>query len=260
MVESKRKARMLHWDDVGCANVGRVGNSQRRRLNITDRAGKSIVSLDESFGRFDEMVATITGHIEAKGDDTALRIMRKKGRKTAVMAGVLGVLMTLGSGFIAWETSAAARASRLLAEKGQPGKAELVRRFVAPNGVTHRIEYRVAGASARNIEVDRTYWNELKTAKSVPVIYVADEPDVSKLARGEVTENDFTKTPAGGYGLAALGAAFGLFMLIACPFAWNGWDLSHDKKTGKWSVKRYGKVVWGQGSTPNATTDRLSRG
>jgi hypothetical protein len=78
--------------------------------------------------------------------------------------------------------------------------------------------------------------------------------------RGEVTENDFTKTPAGGYAFAALAAAFGVFMLAASPFAWNGWDLSHDKKTGKWSVKRYGKVVWGKGSTRSAATDRLPRG
>jgi hypothetical protein len=34
-----------------------------------------------------------------------------------------------------------------------------------------------------------------------------------------------------------------LFMLGASPFIWNGWDLSFDKITKKWSLKRYGKVV-----------------
>jgi hypothetical protein len=91
--------------------------------------------------------------------------------------------------------------------------------------------------------VTPAYWNRLEGARSVPVIYVADEPDISRLAAGEVTDPDFTKPPLGGYLTAAFVLAVGLFMLGTSPFTWNGWELSVDKNTKKWCLRRYGKVV-----------------
>jgi hypothetical protein len=156
--------------------------------------------------------------------------------------------MALGAGFAAWTTHENQRALRLLAARGEPGQAEIIRRFVAPNGVTKRVEYKLvnsAGRTAtRNVEVEPRFWDRLEGAKSIPVIWVPEEPSISRLALGEVRDNEFTKTPAGGYGLAALAGLFGVFLLVASPFAWNGWDLAHDAKSKKWSVKRFGKVVW----------------
>ena len=244
-IEAGNSTRHLSWNEIGCGTVETVGTSQRRRLNITDPQGASIVRVDETFSRFDDLVALVASHVEAKADDTAGRILRKKARRQAVTLFVFGALMTLACGFVAWTTYQSQRAARLLKEKGQPGDAEIVRRFVAPNGVTKRIEYRVGGArGSRNVEVNPAYWELLDGAKSVPVIFVADEPDVSRLATGEVERHDFTKTPTGGYLLAALGGAMALFMLAASPFAWNGLDLSFDQSAKKWCLKRYGKVIW----------------
>ena len=110
------------------------------------------------------------------------------------------------------------------------------------------MEYRVIGAGGpagtRNVEVEPAYWDRLEGVKTVPVIYVPAEPGISRLASGQVRENDFTKTPTGGFGLAALGGLLALFLLGASPFIWNGWDFSQDTKTRKWLLKRYGKVVW----------------
>ena len=96
------------------------------------------------------------------------------------------------------------------------------------------------------------------------MVFVAGEPDVSRLATGEVNEKDFTKTPAGGYLLATLGGVMALIMLGASPFAWNGMDLSFDKTAKKWSVKRYGKVVWtakgGGGGKQINLNEYLSKG
>jgi hypothetical protein len=246
-IESKSSARHRYWSEVGCASVGNAAMSHRRFLNITDPNGQSIVKLDESFDRFDEMVALISSHVEAKGDDTAARLLRKKARRQAILPFVFGLLMAVGCIFIAKTTRDEQRAARLLEEKGQPGQAEIVRRFVAPNGVTKRVEYKVVGVDGRprtrNVEVEPAYWDSLEHAKSIDVIVVPGEPDVSRLESGEVTDKDFTKTPAGGYGRAALGGLLALFMLVASPFMWNGWDLSLDSKTRKWSVKRYGKHV-----------------
>jgi hypothetical protein len=247
-IETPNGTRHRYWNEVGCADLGTGGMSHRRRLNITDLTGKSIVKLDESFDRFDEMVALISRYVEAKGDNTSLLILRKKARRQGATAFVVGLFIAIASVFVAAHTHSEQRTARLLAEKGEPGKAEIMRRFVAPNGVTKRVEYRVvggdAGSGTRNVEVDPTYWDNLAGAKSVDVIVVPGEPGISRLTDGELTEKDITKTPAGGYGLAALGGLLALFMLGAGPFIWNGWDLSHDAKSRKWSVKRYGKVVW----------------
>src|SRR5262249_29847684 len=122
------------------------------------------------------------------------------------------------------------------------------------NGVTKRLEYRVIGVDglgpAENVEVDPDYWDELEGARTVPVIVVPGEPGISRLEEGQVTRDDeFTKTPLGGYSLAALGGLMALLVLGFSPFAWNGWDLSQDSKTKTWAIKRYGKVGWqvGQG-------------
>lgn len=242
-VETRQGARLLRWDEVGCAAVETAGTSHRRCLNLTDVDGKSLLKLDQSFDRFDEMAAAISRRVEAKGDGTSLRIFQKKARRQGALAFTLGLFLTSACVFVAWDTHASQRAARLLKEKGQPGEAEVVRRFVAPNGVTKRLEYRVAGAGVTNVEVETALWNGLEGVRTVPVIYVPGEPGISRLAFGEIREEDFIKTPAGGYGLAAVGGALALFLLVASPFMWDGWDLALDSKTRQWSLKRHGKVV-----------------
>jgi hypothetical protein len=124
------------------------------------------------------------------------------------------------------------------------GEGEIVRRFVAPNGVTKRIEYRVQGSKLRNVEVDPILWDQLEHAKTVPVVHIPDEPDINRLEFGEVKKDDFTGTPAGGYLLSTLGGLMALFVLGFSPFAWMGYDLAFDKEQRTWKLKRYGRVVW----------------
>ncbi len=170
----------------------------------------------------------------------------------AALAFVMGLLMALGCGFIIWSTYQKQRADRLLAERGQPGEAEIVRRFLAPNGVTRRLEYRVVGADGRsateNVEVEPAYWESLEGARTIPVVVVPGEPGISRLEEGRaVRDGEFTKTPAGGYLLGTLGGLLALFLLVSGVLMWNGWDLAQDRKTRTWTVKRYGKVVWSSG-------------
>ncbi len=246
-IESKRGIQLVRWDNVGCAAFETAGSSNRRRLNITDPQGKSIVKLDQSFERLDDLAAMISARVEARGDGTAERILRSKARRQGALAFVVGLFLAFACGFVGWTTYQNQRAERLLEEQGEPGKAEIVRRFVAPNGFTKRIEYRLvnaAGVSAtRNVEVEPGFWDRLDGAKTIDVIWVPAEPFASRLADGEVNKREFTKTPVGGYGLAALGGLMALFLLGASPFMWNGWDLGHDATSQTWSLKPYGKVV-----------------
>jgi len=248
IIETRGGTRFHHWDDIGCANIETAGSSNRRRLNITDLNGRSIAKLDHAFERFEDLSAMIAARVEAKGDGTAERILRGKAKRQAALALITGSFLAFACGFVVWNTHKNQRDLRLLAQKGESGTAEIVRRFVAPNGITKRVEYRLvnsAGVSAtRNVEVEPDFWDELEGAKSIAVVWVLNEPAVSRLAEGEVDPKEFTKTPVGGYGLATVGGLLALFLLGASPFMWNGWDVAHDAKSKKWSLKRYGKVVW----------------
>ena len=127
---------------------------------------------------------------------------------------------------------------------GVPGEAEIVRRFVAPNGVTRRLEYRVTGVGGqtgtRNAEVTLAYWESLEDAKTVPVIYVPQEPAVSRLVDGEVGSRDLSDSPAVMIGLSVGLIALCMVFLAAAAMQWYGWDIDLDNKTGRISIKRFG--------------------
>ncbi len=79
------------------------------------------------------------------------------------------------------------------------------------------------------------------------MIVVPGEPGISRLEEGQVADDDFSKTPAGSYLLAAFGGLIALFMLGVGVLAWNGWDLAQDSQTKRLMLKRFGKVVWSSG-------------
>ncbi len=124
--------------------------------------------------------------VEAKGHGTAERILRNKAKRRGGAAFVVGLLMAIGSGFAAWATHENQRALRLLKSAESPVEAEIIRRFVAPNGITKRVEYKLANSrgltATRNVEVEPSVLEPLGGASSIAVIWVPDEPSVSRLA------------------------------------------------------------------------------
>jgi hypothetical protein len=101
-----------------------------------------------------------------------------------------------------------------------------------------------AGVSgSRKAELDPEYYQELTAAEAttVSVKFVPAEPGISRLLDGEVIDEDFTKTPTGGYGLAVMGALLSLFLVVAGVMQLKGWDIDMDSKTGKISIKRFGE-------------------
>lgn len=223
-------------------------------MRITDTAGKTVVRIDEAFPDYQRLVQLVQSHIDAKPDDTSLRIMARKARRTGLLCFVLGCCFIAGAVFLSLETHREQRARELLAARGVPGEAEIVRRFFAPNGVTKRVEYRIAGSQLKNVEVEPAYWDQLAEARTVSVVYVPEEPDVNRLEAGEVNEAGFTKTPLGGYLVSALMGLLALFVLGVSPFAWLGYDLAFDDKGRFWKLKRYGRVIWTSQKPPLAET------
>ena len=140
--------------------------------------------------------------------------------------------------------------------------AEVVRRFTAPNGVTRRLEYRVTGVGGRtgtrNAEVKSAYWNRLENAKTVPVVYVPDEPAVSRLVEGEVESRDLADSPGFMMGLSVALIGLCVVFLAAAAMQWFGWDIDLDSKTGKFVKEFFGPTSYGAlGSDAEPAADVL---
>jgi hypothetical protein len=237
----------FEWKEVGWSTIQAVPlASNRRQLRIYDVRGKTIACIGDAIADFDSLAEAVARHVAAKGDDTAKRVQLGKARRSAVFVGAGGLMMLAIAVIVAWMTNRDIRAARLLEEAGVPGQGQIEERFIAPDGVTCRLVYRVTSADGRsdtrNAEVERAYWWTLEDldAKTVPIVYVPDEPSISRLSGGEVAEDDPFKNPVIGYGVPALVAVISIVCFIAAPLMWNGWDIDIDSKTRKISIKRFG--------------------
>lgn len=154
-ISTKQSTGRYPWSEIGSAATANVLNSQKSCLCITDTAGKTIIRVDESFPEFQRLVKLVESCIDAKPDDTSSQIMSRKARWMGLLCFVFGCFLSSAAVFIALETRKDQRAADLLAANGVPGEGEIVRRFVAPNGWTKRLEFRVRGSSIKNVEVDQ---------------------------------------------------------------------------------------------------------
>ena len=243
-VESHRGSESYSWSQVGWSNVEAAPMNSRRLLKVYDTSGGPIVRLSDAIDGFDELADSVAAAIAGRGDDTASRIQTTKAKRSAVFMAVAGVGFLALAISVAGMTRAGLRAEELLKTSAVMGNGTIERRFIAPNGVTRRLEYRVTtpdGKSAtRNAEVERSYWESLEGVKSVPILTVPNEPGISRLVMGELPERDSFKNPIIGYGLPAIVAAMSLLFLVASALMWRGWDIDIDSKTGKIAIKRFG--------------------
>jgi len=232
----------LGWDKIGWSKIETLSQSNRRSLTLFDTDGRTIIRLTDVLDGFDEMAAEIASFLAAKPDKTAVRIRNAKSRRSAAFTIVYSLGFLAVSAAVAVMTRGTIRSEKLLLESGVPGQGQMERRFLAPNGVTPRIEYRVTASdgktASRNARVTRTYWDELEGATSIPIIYVPSDPSISRLATGEEEERDMLKSPLVGYGLPAILAVMSVVFLIVSVLTLRGWDINLDQKTGRLSMKR----------------------
>ena len=232
------------WHQIGWSSIQQQGLQKGRQLVLYDAEGKTIARLSEAIEGFDAMAETIAGHIEEQGATRAQSIQLDKARRSAVFTAAVGVAGLVLAGFLASSTRDSELAARSLEELGVEGEAEIEERFLAPNGVTPRLVYRVTtsdGSTAtRNAEVKRAFWNALEGVDTVRVLYVPGDPANSRLLRGEVETGDLLDQPIAVYGLCLLVALMCLFFLASAVLMWRGFDIDFDSKTGRVSIQRFG--------------------
>ncbi len=235
------------WNDIGWATVTAVVANVQRQLVVYDRSGKKVALLSDAFGRFDELVAAVKSKVADQPESVSGAIRLRKARKTAIFMGSVAVVLIVISAGVAWFTYEEQRADKLLGTAGVEGEAAIDRLFVAPDGVTTRIEYTVSNdrgeTGSRNVELEPAYHAYLTEAgaRTIRVLFVPTEPTISRLHRGEISDVDFMYSTLGGYGVSGLGTLLGLLFLAGAALQWKGWDINLDSKTGKISIKRFGE-------------------
>ncbi len=246
-IDQSGRIRQHWWSEVGWATVVATGMSQQKCLVVYDKSGRKVASLSEAFRNFDDLVAIVKSKVADQPGAVAGDIQSRKARKSAIFTASFASAMIVASASLAWTTYEKQRAANLLETDAVEGVATIDRLSVAPNGITTRVEYTVANeageAGSRNAEIEPAYHAALTEAdaKTIPVLFVPREPAVSRLHRGEIMDDDFIKSPIGGYGLSALTTLVSLFFLGAAALQWIGWDIDLDSKTGKISIKRLGE-------------------
>jgi len=246
-IEQSGGTKRHQWTQIGWATVTATAMSWQRRLVVYDISGEKLASLSEAFRNFDDLAATVKSKVADQNPAIAGVIRLRKARKSAVFMASGASVMILISAAVAWITYDEQRAAKLLETDGVEGVATIERLFVAPDGLTTRVEYTVTNEAgetgSRNAEIEPAYYAELMEAdaKTIPVMFVPAEPAISRLQRGEIIDDDFLKSPVAGYGLPALLTLICIFFLAAAALQWKGWDIDLDSKTGRISIKRFGE-------------------
>jgi hypothetical protein len=236
----RKKSERLPWGEMAFAMAER-DLMRQRRMKIYNPRGRLVASLTDSLEDFDDLIELVDARLAARPDPAKNKVGLRKARRMAVINGVCGALILCGSVALAWHTREEARSAKLLRDAGVETDGEIVERFLAPNGVTPRLVYRVTNpqgnSATRNAEMERIVWDELANEKKVRVVYVPDEPSISRVLEGEVQERQQNEV---GYLGCAFGAAMGLFFLAFAGLLACGYSIDVDSKTGKVSIKQYG--------------------
>ncbi len=242
MLVYRSKSRNYPWEEIGWAMTVR-DLFRQRRMKIYHTSGRQIASITDSVEDFDDLIEFVDERIAARTDDAPRRIRVSKARRLGLGLGLFGAAMIAATIVVGLTTRDEMRGERLLSESAVEGEAEIVERFLAPNGVTPRLVYRVTnreGQSAtRNAEMERLAWDDLEDAKTVPVIYAADDPSISHLVEGEVRDSNRQDLATHFLG-CAFGAVFGLVCLGFAGLLFCGYGVDVDSKTGRVSIKPYG--------------------
>ncbi len=231
------------WESLGWSRVAKNSWSQKRELTLFGNDGKPFLTLDQTLDNFDYLVQTVSHNIGLRGSDVTDKIRMTKARRTAVgMAFGSVFLLAIAIANLVMAHSSQ-DAERLLKTTGVTGTATITRRFLAPNGVTPRVEYTITTADGRtgtgNVQVEKYYWDALANATTVPVLYTPTDPNNSHLRVGEVKDQTDTD-PGMMYVLSIFLMVVCVVFLVSAVLTWRGWDIDFNQSTGKLYIKRFG--------------------
>lgn len=239
----RNKKKKFPWRIIGWTTVSNSAYFNHQIVDIYDTNGKKIFYLTESFEKYD-LILKALNKVTKQQHDLTQRARLAKARKDILPACLFGSIMLFLCAFLINDTLKQQKAARDLVTYGVEAEAEIINKILAPNGITHRLEYQITTpdglTGTRNAEVLPEYWNSLDSISSVPVIYLPSNPSNSRLITGEPDQIPFMDTPLFKYALSACLLPFVLFFFVGAAFCWYGMELRFDEKNFSFSVRPYG--------------------
>jgi hypothetical protein len=244
-VASSKSSRQLPWDKIAWAETATQAMTNRKLLKIYGNDGKTLTTLSPDLMGFEQLTQLVIGHLKEYPSPHMLNVRWRKAKRRGaglIAGGIFACALASAVAWIAWDEH---HSAALLQSNPVTGEGIVERKFIAPDGSTHRIEYRVASGSrsdTHNVQVEIPLWETLKTGDRLPIKTVPDHPEISQLVSGEV-KDDFRPpanlTPA----LATIVFLMGIFFFIGGIMSRRGIDLKFDSKTRKFRIERIGKIA-----------------
>ncbi len=210
------------WDQIALAAKADTGMSGGKALKLYDGAGRVLAKLSDNLIGFDDLARALDARLAARPHVRASTVTASHSRKRAALLALGGMAALALAGANGWLAYDDARAARLLREAAVAGEAIIVRKFIAPDRRTHRIEFRVADvadAPLENVEFDRILWAVVAEGQRLPARYVPAEPGISRLEMGQIDAEPMSPT------MQVVGSVFvgllGLALVVASVLEWR---------------------------------------
>jgi hypothetical protein len=241
-IERRTGTRTILWKEIGWSSIGQLPITMRNRLILHDLRGRPIEKIDEGIEEFDRLKKLVSKRVAARKDGVAKKIQTSHARTSAVALVILCIGGFTLAGVVARHAYTQKQAESALQEQGVDGEAEIIRRYLAPNGITGRLEYRVTtpdGRSAtRDTEVIPLVWRGMEGQTTVSVIYLPDDPTNSRLAIGEARHDELTQNSTVMYIVCGTISGLCVIGLVVAIMSWFGWSIDMDPDTGIPFIKR----------------------
>jgi hypothetical protein len=233
--------KLLPWNELAWAETQTQAITNQKILAVYDNTGKVVLKLPSTLDRFDALAASLDRRFADQPSPHVNALRWRKSRRAAVGFLAIAAFTAAGATWTAWMAYDARRTDELMRTQAVDGEGVIVRKFVAPNGRTHRIEFRVAGASdnakLHNVEIDRDLWALLESGGRVPVKTVPNHPEIARLTIGQINDPS-DASPIINLWLSIGLSVLSLVFLSGAFLGFRGIDISTDPTTGKLKINR----------------------
>ena len=240
------KSKMTPWTEikeVSLKQSSSIGSVGQNIVRLLDGEGDPLVKISGNFESMENLANSIravggiaeTSESEKRAPSSSAR---RAGKRNAILMAGGALLMTAGAIFLPYDAWQKSRFNHLLETEAIDGQGVVTKAYLAPNGRTCRMEYEVKGETgevgSRNVEVTRTFFEQISQGDSVDVKFVPQEPSINQLRSGEVVSDDITQKPMTGYLMGVFMAFIGVFLWTMMVISWKGYDV--DFTNGKFKL------------------------
>lgn len=242
-LEYRSSHQQIRWDDVAW-NAETLTLAQTKTTTLYGHDGRILARIPAILSNWDELATLINRRVKANPTATAELVRKSKLRRQGFyMFGGAFVAYALLTPLTVMEYQDH-RDQQLLAQTGIEGVATIERKFLAPDGRTCRVEFRVNAKhpngslpDVNNVEVEPLTWQLLSEGAQIPVRYAPSNPNIGVLVKGQRPDG-FNLSFTGKILVISCGFLLGTFFLVCGILNLKGIDMVIDQETKKFRISR----------------------